>query len=413
MKLILFIWSLFPCQLIVAATYYFSNTVGSDTYTSVEAQQKTKPWKSLNKLNNVFNTLIAGDSVLFKRGETFAGSIIISRSGIMSKPIVLGAYGEGAAPLVTGMATVSNWTRFRGNIYYASLTASDLSMVTLDGVAQGIGRYPNTGYLKYTGHSGNNSISGSAITALPFNATGAEVVIRKVRWIVDRQIVASHIGSALMYKESVPHGKSSYTPVDGNGFFIQNHLRTIDEEGEWYYDKVEKRLYLHFGVSDPARRKVRASVVEQLVSANSSSNIALNNLNFEGGNYAIVVQGSANIKINNCNFKNVGSTAIYALNTKDFAITGGSISKALNNGIFGEYNVNNCKVSGVKVSDCGVIAGAGSSGDGSYAGININGNGTVITNNSVTNTGYNAIAFTGNDVLVEKNFVDAFCLGKG
>ncbi len=75
-------------------------------------------------------------------------------------------------------------------------------------------------------------------------------------------------------------------------------------------------------------------------------------------------------------------------------------------------NVTNTTINGATITNCGVISGAGSSGDGSYAGVNVNGSGTTIINNKVNRTGYNGIAFTGNNVLVEKNLVENYCLVK-
>jgi hypothetical protein len=39
--------------------------------------------------------------------------------------------------------------------------------------------------------------------------------------------------------------------VKGNGYFFQNHLQTLDQQGEWYYDSVAKRLYVFFGSTNP------------------------------------------------------------------------------------------------------------------------------------------------------------------
>ncbi len=78
-----------------ANNYYFSSTSGDDSRTTSQAHNSSTPWKSINKLNAIFSTLLPGDSILFKRGETFYGSITINKSGTAGKPIVLGAYGSG------------------------------------------------------------------------------------------------------------------------------------------------------------------------------------------------------------------------------------------------------------------------------------------------------------------------------
>jgi hypothetical protein len=408
MKFIILAVALMALKSAQAATYYFCNASGSDNYSRVQAQNPLTPWKTLNKLNAI-GYLNPGDSFLLKRGETFYGSIP-GYSGSIGKEIFYGSYGIGANPVISGFSNMSNWTLLSGNIYYTSLDVPNLNMVIVDGLVKGMGRYPNTGYLNYQSHRANQSITDNKLQSSP-SWVGAEVVIRKYRWILDRHVVTSHSGGTLNYNALATYGNNNtYSPVDGNGYFIQGHLSTLDQDGEWYYDNTAKRLYMYFGGGTPAGKTVKASTINKLAFAGSF--VSFNNIDFEGGDYALVIQGASNITANNINFKQQSSSAIYALTANNVAINGGSISDALNNGFYGEWDVNNVNINGVAVTNCGVIAGAGSSGDGSYSGINVNGNGNTITNNVVTNSGYNGIAFTGNNILVEKNLVDKFCAVK-
>ena len=61
----------------------------------------------LTKLNSFFYSLAAGESVLFKRGETFSGAITVNQSGSAGNPIVISAYGTGANPVISGFTQVS------------------------------------------------------------------------------------------------------------------------------------------------------------------------------------------------------------------------------------------------------------------------------------------------------------------
>jgi len=61
---------------------------------------RDKPWASLDKVNSmVFN---AGDRILFKRGDSWTGRLLLQGSGTAQKPIYLGAYGDGAHPKIDG-----------------------------------------------------------------------------------------------------------------------------------------------------------------------------------------------------------------------------------------------------------------------------------------------------------------------
>jgi hypothetical protein len=90
--------------------------------------------------------------------------------------------------------------------------------------------------------------------------TGADVVIRKNRFILDRSTIMSQQGSTRNYK-----GGSFYQAMDKFGYFIQNDIRTLDQAGEWYYDPNSKTMNIYFGSGQPAP-DVLASSVDTLVS---------------------------------------------------------------------------------------------------------------------------------------------------
>src|SRR5438270_13852861 len=97
------------CIVTNAATYYFSSSSGDDSRTPAQAQDPNTPWKSLEKLNSFSQNLKPGDQILFKRNDVFYGGIKISKSGNESAPIILGAYGTGAKPVISGFTTASGW----------------------------------------------------------------------------------------------------------------------------------------------------------------------------------------------------------------------------------------------------------------------------------------------------------------
>jgi len=61
----------------------------------------TNPWKTISQVNNGTTTLVPGDSVFFKRGQTFTGKLIVGGSGTMNQPIVYTSYGIGSLPEFT------------------------------------------------------------------------------------------------------------------------------------------------------------------------------------------------------------------------------------------------------------------------------------------------------------------------
>lgn len=79
------------------STYYFSSSLGNDANSGL---QENSPFQTISKLNSL--VLSAGDQILFKRGDTFVGKIIISYSGLENAPIIYDSYGTGDKPILTG-----------------------------------------------------------------------------------------------------------------------------------------------------------------------------------------------------------------------------------------------------------------------------------------------------------------------
>nr|MBA3283836.1 hypothetical protein [Nitrosopumilus sp.] len=138
MKLKLLLLLLFISHLSYSATYYFSSTTGDDSRTATQAQNPSTPWKTVKKLNAYFSYLAPGDFVLFKRGETFYGGIVISKSGSSGSPITIGAYGSGDKPIITGMTNLSGWVNLGGGIWesYHSALGASVNVVLMNDAPQ-------------------------------------------------------------------------------------------------------------------------------------------------------------------------------------------------------------------------------------------------------------------------------------
>ena len=81
----------------VLATDYYVDPAGDDAQAGTN---QAAPWRSLDKVSaTVFQP---GDHVCFKRGGTWTGSLHPQGAGSSSAQITLGAYGEGAKPLING-----------------------------------------------------------------------------------------------------------------------------------------------------------------------------------------------------------------------------------------------------------------------------------------------------------------------
>ncbi|AWJ94082.1 hypothetical protein Sp245p_30225 (plasmid) [Azospirillum baldaniorum] len=154
--------------------YYVDATNGSDSNSGHDANQA---WKSLDKVNST--NFAAGSLVLFERGETWHDSLLASTSGTSDKPIIYGAYGTGANPVIEAAS---------GSSYAVSLNNKD--NITFDSL----------------------TMKGSGDAGLLLNG-GADNVK-----VTNSQIVDNH-GSGVVIS-GTSHGlRIDHSTIDGNGAY--------------------------------------------------------------------------------------------------------------------------------------------------------------------------------------------------
>ena len=76
--------------------YYLSSSTGNDNNNG----SQTQPWKTLSKLSNI--SLGPGDTVYFKKGDTFRGHYVVNGSGTEGNLITFTSYGSGNQPIISG-----------------------------------------------------------------------------------------------------------------------------------------------------------------------------------------------------------------------------------------------------------------------------------------------------------------------
>lgn len=110
--------------------HYVDATSGSDSNTGLTTGA---PWQTITKINGW--AFIPGDSILFKRGETWTGQIVPPDVGTSALPIVYGAYGSGDKPIINAVVNKSetaDWVTHSGDIYKCAAGTSDIGSVMLD-----------------------------------------------------------------------------------------------------------------------------------------------------------------------------------------------------------------------------------------------------------------------------------------
>jgi hypothetical protein len=110
------------------ARKFYVSSVGSDTYTTTQAQNPLTPWQTLSKVRS---TVANGDSVLFAKDSKFSGTLTLSNKS----NIYFGTYGTGSDPLFWGTnSTISTLITLNSctNITFYGWNISDTTISTTD-----------------------------------------------------------------------------------------------------------------------------------------------------------------------------------------------------------------------------------------------------------------------------------------
>jgi hypothetical protein len=388
-------------QTTFATNYYISNT-GSD---SNNGTSTSTAWQTISKVNS--STFVPGDQILFKRGDTFFGSLTISQSGVSGNPITFDAYGTGAKPIITGFTTVTAWTNLGSNIWESTNAVSTLpanNLVYINGYNAPMGRFPNTTDFTFQSHSGSTSITSSNLDGA-INWTGAQIAIRKRAWVIEKGVITSQSGSTVNFTDA-----AAYSLVDGSKFFIQADLRTLDTQNEWYYNPSTKKLSI-YSTSQPVN--VQVPTIDSLVYSNGKSNVSFLNIDFVGSNSSLIqLTGCTNFVFNNCSFSFAGRDGIQFISGCPGLIVSNSSFQDCNNLGVGSYSTTNTNsnIGSNSLARIGIIPGTAQTY--SFGAIMSYGDNSSINNNSLDSTGYSGIDFRGANVNVFNNLVNHACVNR-
>jgi hypothetical protein len=390
-----------PTQFILS-NRYVSNS-GSDSNNGLSP---SSPWQTINKVNTEFASLPAGTGILFKRGDTFDGTITVLKSGNSGSPMTLGAYDSGADPIINGFTTITGgWTDEGGGIYSHAITSdAQTNMVLVDGVQVAMGRWPNTGYRTFESHSGSVSITDTTLSEeSPYNWTGAEVVIRMTYWLIGRFPITNHSGDVITY------GNNTIDYLyDNFGYFIQNDIRCLDTENEWYHDQSNGRFYIY---GDPTGKVVQIATKNYAIrNHNGYDYITVENLSMRGTISDVVAfNDGLYTAVNNCVIQNC------------VVEYGGECGMNLwgSNGTVHYNTIRNCNGTAVRsgsyttvrrntIQNIGLIPGQTYSLNSE--GIRAGGYGELYEYNRIENIGYNGIgcgSITGG--IIRYNYISNYC----
>ena len=401
MKKILTILFLVLVKLSFSTTYYISNS-GNDSSLGTSTLQ---PWATINKVNS--QIFAPDDQILFQRGSTFYGSLTVKNSGTSGNPITYGAYGVGEKPVITGFTTVTGWTNEGGGIYSKVITSDGATnMVTIDDVQYALGRYPNNTFLTYESCNSNISITDNELVSSP-NWTGAEAVIKKNGYNIDRCLITDHSSNTLTYTNLGGTGSATA----GYGYFIQNDLRTLDQYGEWYHDINAGKFYMYFGAINPNTKVVKVATINRIISNTSGYDYIIIDGISVNGSIATTIDFYTNTDhcvIRNCKIDFSGLDGIRL--TGSYGLVDNNEVKNTNVGgiaIGGNLMINNT-VTNNKITNCNMLDGQKKKNVVGFSfptGILAAYGGCLIQYNRIENVGYNRMHVGGNNQTIKNNVI--------
>ncbi|MCB1228845.1 MAG: right-handed parallel beta-helix repeat-containing protein [Verrucomicrobiae bacterium] len=187
-------------------------------------------------------------------------------------------------------------------------------------------------------------------------------------------------------------------------FFALNTLDELDAPGEWYLDRIRKRLYFYPQASWPDAKIVLASLTKPLVEAKGTKHVRFEGLDFEYGHGpGIVLRDTENVEIAGCTVANLAGSGI--------SVSGGGRNTIRSCDLF------NLGAAGLTLSggDRQTLTPADNVAENNHIhhygrfqrtyapGIGAYGCGQIVRHNRIHDAPHNAVLYGGNEHLFEDN----------
>lgn len=377
---------------------------------------------SLDTISSFSFTANKRPAILFQRGGKWTGTITVNRNDI-----IFGSWGEGTNPVITGFTDITGWTNEGGGIYSKVLSVdSSPEIVTVNGVQYAMGRTPNSNrynpsyndFFHIDSYSGTTQITDTEIPAATANWTGADAVVRaKNHMYFGRFPITGHSSNTITFTNA-----NNYPLDNGFGYFIQNDLRTLDQFGEWYYGGG--KFYMYFGGNNPASYTVKVSARNKLIDVNNRDFVTIKNLKMEGANkYAVSTTyggTSNNLTVKHCYF-DFNNISVYGHTSPEMRLTNNTFMRSSGMAIYQHWESDGTYIAYNTIDSTGLVISAGLSTGAGITNYN-HGKGLMLTyakqvrstkraiieHNTILNSGYMGIDFSGDSMIVRNNFVNKF-----
>lgn len=381
----------FTVPALTQTTWFVDSLLGSDA----NAGDSLHPLQTVGGVDAL--TLVAGDTVKFKRGYHYPGTLRVTASGTPASPIVIMAYGSGAAPYYGSLLTVAMSGGGANQTGTCSGCTPKTRLVVFNDTLGTVARTPNAPFvLNYTPGSSTTTqlaVNSADLTALG-TIVGDTVGIWPFSYATFKGTITAQATSTITFSPAMPTGFTG-----GIGYWVVGTPPDVSAE------------YLYSGgaggtltVNGSAGQRVRAAGVDTAV-AFYGAYIRMIDGNVSGANTALVYLGGVADSLFHDTLTYSGQDGI-VINAKRVHINRVSTNYCQNIG------VNNLSTADTGMSllnsvilNSGMTPGMNQNGNSQSIGVVSPVYGTVIRGNIIGITGFNGIYTGGADsIFVRFNF---------
>ena len=417
-------WLLMACPWMAVANDYYVAPSGNDTNPGSLSQ----PFRTAQQAASV---LQPGDTAWLRAG-TYRETVVPAHSGAQGAPITFRSY-PGEFAVISGLELVTNWTSYTGSIYKASMpwtqnggsrwwSVAGGDQVFVDGVMMCEARWPNlpagvtpatlektnlarseSGQVLVSNTNGGPAVARYSITGLPGNANALKdayiFFLCGAHWVpMTGTVTASDTNSVTF---SYPFNdntnlNNAYLIQDRDHFFVWGKLSLLDSPSEWFHD-TDGTLYLWTpDGGSPTNHVVEARKRDTAFDLRGRSYITLADLN--------IFAGDLESDTNSHHVMLQGLDIRYVAHGTWVSWWWGFGAWDMSLKLLGSNSV---------VSDCDIHCSADSilmvGVHGRVPDATANGDNSVITNNVITDWGYDAsgsgVEWAGSNVLISGNAI--------